>query len=346
MFDTRSIQSEHAIVFLGCGRITRTHSRTLASLAPGLPLFYASRDPAKAQEYCRRFKGVGWFPSYEAALRDTSSTIALIATPPVTHFDLTFNALAAGRHVIVEKPAYLRSADCELVLGAARAAGRQVFIAENYHYKPLARHLRRVIAENAVGDTRLIHINALRTQVSAGWRGDPDLAGGGALFEGGIHWIAFLAGIGLPVRRVTGHRAGEPGRTDLTWLVTFEYANGALGQLWYSWEIPSLLRGLRLSAMYGTGGTVTFETNGLFVLEAGRKRRLTLPAIDDVRGYRAMFTDFLGALRDGREPAYTLAHAQRDLSYIEEITHAGETTCIEAVTQPSLRTPDFERQEG
>jgi len=310
---------DHALVFLGCGRVTRTHSRTLASLVPDLPLFYASRDAAKAREYCRRFRGAGWFGSYEAALRDPRSTIALIATPPGTHFDLTFCALAADRHIVVEKPAYLHAEDCELVRSAATTAGRQVMVAENYHYKPLAQHLRRIIADGSLGDLRLLHVNALRTQDPKGWRGDVCLAGGGALFEGAIHWISFLADIGLPVRRVTGHRAGKPHDMDLTWLVNFDYANGAIGQLWYSWEIPSLLRGLRLSALYGTAGTVTFETNGLFVLEAGRKRRLTLPALDDIRGYRAMFTDFFDALRAQREPAYTLGHAQRDLGYVEAL---------------------------
>ncbi len=132
---------------------------------------------------------------------------------------------------------------------------------------------------------------------------------------------------------MTGRPAGPAHGIDLTWLVTFEYANGALGQLWYSWEIPSLLRGLRLSAIYGTAATVTFETNGLFVLEAGRRRRLTLPGIDDVRGYRAMFTEFLDAIRGNREPAYTLDHARRDLACIESLCR----TPVRSGERPTLK---------
>ena len=58
--------------------------------------------------------------------------------PPRFHLDLTLQALAAGKHVLVEKPAFLRMEDYETVLEARDRAARVVLVGENDHYKPLA----------------------------------------------------------------------------------------------------------------------------------------------------------------------------------------------------------------
>ena len=102
-------------------------------------------------------------------------------------------------------------------------------------------------------------------------------------------------------------------------VVVLEYAGGAVGTLYYSWEIGSPLRGLRVSTLYGTEGAATFESNGLFLAVRGRgRRRLTIPNPGDLLGYRAMFRDFLDTLRTGREPRFGLAAARRDLELVEE----------------------------
>ena len=87
----------------------------------------------------------------------------------------------------------------------------------------------------------------------------------------------------------------------------------------------SPLKGLRLSAIYGTAGTATFESNGLMLAVRGKRRRLRVPDPRDLLGYRAMFEDFLGALREGREPRFTLAMAQRDLELVEAIYASAES---------------------
>ena len=57
--------------------------------------------------------------------------------------------------------------------------------------------------------------------------------------------------------------------------------------------MPSLLRGLRLSKLYGRDGIITFESNGAFVLARGKGLpRLLMPGIRDIRGYQAMYRDF------------------------------------------------------
>ena len=306
------------IAFLGCGAVTRAHTRTLRAIDADVRLFYASREASRAVELNARSQGSGAFPSYASALEDPRVDTVLVATPPAHHLDWTLRALEAGKHVIVEKPPFPRAADFSAVDDAARRASRQVFVAENYYYKPVLRTLRVMLRDGVIGQPRFLDITALKTQRAEDWRDDPDLALGGALYEGGIHWIAFLAGLGLDVASVHGFRPGNATGLDREMLVVVRYVEGAVGALFFSWAIPSLLKGVRLSHIYGTHGSIRFESNGLFVLALGRRRQLKFPGVRDLTGSRAMFRDFLTAIRAGGEPEYTTALARRDLELVED----------------------------
>ena len=97
---TRPVQ----IAFIGCGFITGVHSRNLRALGGDIVRRYASRDPARSDSMCRRWGGAGTFPDYASAIADPAVDAVVIAVPPKFHLDLTLQALAAGKHVLVEKP--------------------------------------------------------------------------------------------------------------------------------------------------------------------------------------------------------------------------------------------------
>jgi predicted dehydrogenase len=139
------------IAFLGCGFITAVHSRHLRALDSDIVRGYASRDTARADAYCRRFQGVFRHDSYEAAIADPTIDAVVIAVPPRFHLDLTLRALRAGKHVLVEKPAFLRLDDYRTVQAARDDADRVVLVGENDHYKPLAKTLRSLLASGDIG---------------------------------------------------------------------------------------------------------------------------------------------------------------------------------------------------
>jgi predicted dehydrogenase len=222
-----------------------------------------------------------------------------------SHLELT---LPRCRRQIGSKP----PVPAQKIAEAARAAGKQVFVAENYQYKPLLRRIRGLLADGVIGDPLFIHVNAIKKQTSEdGWRAEH-----GALYEGGIHWIDFMESLGLTVRGVRGVRSrglAPSGRDG-----DLRLRGGPVGMLSYSWEVPSSGKGLRLSKIYGRAGTITFETNGLWVLLHGKKTRLYIPGLRDLAGYRAMWADFVQAWKAGTEPAMTLRQARRDLELVEE----------------------------
>jgi UDP-N-acetylglucosamine 3-dehydrogenase len=305
------------IAILGSGAAARLHTRVLARVAPEITRVYASRDADRADAFARELGGRAIAGGYEAALSAPDVDAVCVLTPPHLHLELSRQALSQGKHVIVEKPAFPRSSDCDLVAADAARASRHVYVAENYYYKPLAERLRQVLREGMIGEPRFLLVNALKEQRTSGWRDDPTATGEGALFEGGIHWISLLAHLGLAVRRVRGARPGPRAGLDRNMLVVFEFERGAVGSLAFSWETKSLLRGLRLSLIYGTEGTVAFESNGLFLVVLGRKKRLYLTGRSDLLGYAAMWRDFLRGMRAGQPPRYDLTMAREDLAHVE-----------------------------
>src|SRR6185503_1393974 len=265
------------LALLGCGAIARRHARTLGRFGSRVRVAFASREAARAEAFRRECGGFASFASYDAALGSSDVDAVLVTTPPAQHLELVLGALRAGKHAIVEKPAFLHSADADQVAEAAAAAGRQVLVAENYAYKPLTRTLCRLLEAGEIGPTRLVRLSALKHQTTPDWRGSAELAGGGALFEGGVHWVNLLAWLGGEIVDVQGYRPGRPEGLERTMVVVVRFANGAVGSLHHSWEAPARLQGISFSQIIGERGTISFESNGLLVLLNGRRRRVLLP---------------------------------------------------------------------
>ncbi|MGH9218574.1 MAG: hypothetical protein ACRD1W_04700, partial [Vicinamibacterales bacterium] len=86
-----------------------------------------------------------------------------------------------------------------------------------------------------------------------------------------------------------------------------------VGSLYYSREIPSMLKGLRLSKLYGRRGIITFESNGVIVFARGHGMpRVIFPGFRDLRGYQAMYRDFRNAIASGTVPEMSLERAIED----------------------------------
>ena len=325
------------IAFLGCGFITGVHSRHLKRLGDAVVCSYASRDGEKAERYRRLYLGRTHYTGYTRALEDPAVDAVVIAVPPRFHLELTLQALAAGKHVLVEKPAFPRIGDFEIAQAARDQTGRMVLVGENDHYKPLVGCLRRLLREGAIGDLLMAHFTTLlrRFKAADDWRNDEALGGGDAFFEEGIHWLHLANSLGPVITEAHGFRPPVrpegPDTRAKSMMVAFRYDTGAVGALYYSREVPSLLRGLRLSKLFGRGGIISFESNGACVLVRGREgTRLLLPGLRDMRGYQAMYRDFVEAIREGRTPQMSLETAMADQRLMDQIY----TTADSAASAP------------
>lgn len=196
------------------------HSRHVRALGSTIACAYASRDGAKAEAFSRRHGGFAHYGSYAAAIADPGIDAVVVAVPPAFHLGLTLDALAAGKHVLVEKPAYPTTHAFHQAIDARDRAGRVVLVGENDHYKPLAVRLRTILAEGAIGDLVFAHFTTLAHRLKAAddWRNDEAMAGGDAFFEEGIHWLHIASSLGpasppfrgFNPRRLPRARTGGP----------------------------------------------------------------------------------------------------------------------------------------
>ena len=316
------------VAFLGCGFITAVHAKVLRRLGHDeVVCSFASRNRAKAEAYRTTVGGRTAYGGYEAAIDDSAVDAIVVAVPPNQHLALALAGLAAGKHVFVEKPAFPTMDDYRTVREARDRAGRVVIVGENDHYKPLAVLLRRLLAEGTIGDLVFAHFTTIthRLKRADDWRNDERLAGGDAFFEEGIHWLHLANSLGPSITTIHGYRpavaASASGDVRVkSMLISFRYDNGAVGSLFYSREIPSLFKGLRLSKIFGRKGVITFESNGaVLVTRSGGVPRVRFPGFRDIRGYRAMYRDFAAAIRDGRQPEMSLERAIEDHRLMDQV---------------------------
>ncbi len=317
------------VAFLGSGHIAGVHARHLRG-SSDVRVSFASRDRAKAEALRSRRGGERAFGSYDEALAAPDVDAVVVAVPPARHRALASAALAAGKHVLVEKPAFPHLADYDEVAAERDRAGRSVLVGENDHYKPQVATLRQMLASGIIGELVMVNLVTVadRPKTAGDWRNDEALAGGDAFFEEGIHWLHVAGALGPRLVAATGLRptraADATGDTRArSMVVGLTYDNGATGALLYSREVPSLLRGLRTSKLFGREGVISFESNGAGVVARGRGRpRIHVPGpaeLVDVRGYRAMYADWVRAIREGRQPEMSLERAREDHVLMEMV---------------------------
>ena len=304
-----------ALVVLGCGWIARRHARAARRLR--LPVIFASRDVALARAYAREFGGVGAYGDYDNALRDPRARAAVVCTPHDRHLDDVLQALAAGRHVLVEKPLARTLDEADRMIDAAARAGRVLMTAENFRFMPAFRWVRCALDARLLGELRELHLIARGWRRHAGWRLTSD-AGGGALIDGGIHYVHALRWWGGEVRRVfalrppqtLGDMAGEDAVDVLA-----ECDGGAIGVLANSLAAPGVSR-FQWSSVTGTRATCFVDNRGRWVLIRGRDGVRARLFWRDTRGHEAMLGAFGEAMTSGRVSEMDGAEGRRDLAVV------------------------------
>jgi predicted dehydrogenase len=281
-----------------------------------MPVVFASRDLARARAYAREFGGVAAYGAYEEALRHPGARGAVICTPHDRHLPDALSALAAGRHVLVEKPIACTLDEADEMIGAAAGAGRVLMVAENFRFMPGFRAVRRLIDEGVLGALRELHLIARGFRRRSGWRSTPGAAGG-ALIDGGIHYVHALRWWGGEVRRLFALRPPQTldmaGEDAVDVLAQLE--GGAVGLLSNSLAARGVPR-FQWSSVTGNRGTCFVENRGRIVLargEAGLRMRVFRR---DARGHAAMLKAFDLAMTAGRAEEMDGEAGRRDLAVV------------------------------
>lgn len=166
----------------------------------------ADTVPGRAREVADRFGVPEAYGSLADMLADADIDAVANLTPIPAHADTSLEILAAGRHLVTEKPLATTMADADAIEAAARSAGVLVVCSPPNMIHPARREARRLVAAGAVGQVALAKVRASHAGPAAmSWPLDPAWfyqAGSGPLFDIGVYGIDELTGILGPARRV------------------------------------------------------------------------------------------------------------------------------------------------
>jgi scyllo-inositol 2-dehydrogenase (NADP+) len=174
---------------LGFGAIGAAHARAVRE-TPGLHLVaVCDRDPARAAMALDADPGARVHADSHRLLDDPDVHVVVVSTPPDSHAEWAMAALERGKHVVVEKPMAMTTAECDILLDRARAAGLTLSVYQNRRFDPDYRLIRDAVRDGRVGD--VFHVEAFVGGYGHPcnyWHSDASVSGG-ALFDWGSHVI-------------------------------------------------------------------------------------------------------------------------------------------------------------
>ncbi len=229
------------IAIIGCGGVTlQNHLPGLALCPEARLVALCDSDPATL-ERARQQTGITLASTkHEEIVRRDDVNAVVIATPNFTHAPIALAAIAAGKHVLCEKPIAMNYGEARSMAEAAEKAGVRHMTAFTYRFVPAMRYLSHLVQRGDVGQP--YHYRSCRLQDwgtrNLGWRQVKKLGGTGELGDMLSHRIDFAHLLVGPMRRLVANakrlhsiRQGSPSDVDDWVAILSEFANGATGAL-------------------------------------------------------------------------------------------------------------------
>lgn len=260
---THAVTRPLGVAVIGCGLIGTRRARTAAAHADTQLRVTVDEDIGRATALAA--DGCDTSADWRVAVSRSDIDIVVVATPNGRLAEITMAALAAGKHVLIEKPMGRSLDEARRIADAAAASDRVLQIGFNHRYHPAIRRAAQAVHAGSLG--RLISLRARyghggRPGLEREWRSDPELAGGGELIDQGVHvadllhWLA-----GMPTRAFALTRTAvwpiAPLEDNAYGLLEFD--DGAVAQLHVS---MTQWRNLFSLEVHGERGAVIVEGLG------------------------------------------------------------------------------------
>ncbi len=308
---------------LGAARIAPSALIRPARVVDGVRVTaLAARDQARAARFAAKWDIPTVHADYAALVDDPAVDAVYIPLPNSLHAQWTLKAIAAGKHVLCEKPFTSNAAQSEEVADATAGSGLVVMEAFHYRYHPLMRRVLGLIADGAIGRVRRVEtelsfplprFNDIRYRL--------DLAGG-ALMDAGCYAVHCLRQLGPGEPEVISARAQlrSPG-VDRAMTASLRFPDGAAGRVTCSmWSRRLLGVSARVFGDAGELSVFNFVAPHVFhrlsVRTAERRWHERVPGEPT---YVCQLRAFAAAVRDGGEVLTPAADAVNTMRLIDAI---------------------------
>jgi predicted dehydrogenase len=300
------------IAVLGLGHWGPNLVRCLNEL-PEFQLAYAcDLRPEALDRIARRYPSIPRTTRFDEILSDPRIEAVAIATPVSTHSPLASAALAAGKHVFVEKPLAASTREAEALIALARAQRLTLMPGHTFLYSPAVNLVRKLIASNALGDIYFVSMS----RVNLGQH-QPDVS---VVWDLAPHDFSILRyWLGEEPTRIVALSRGciVPETPDVAF-INLEFPSGTIAHVELAWLAPSKLR---RTAVVGAHKMVVYDDTGsepVRIFDSGvdpldpisfgehqlsyRAGDIVSPRVDAVEPLSLELRDLYGAVRHGTTP--------------------------------------------
>lgn len=282
----------------------------------------AARDPARARAYAGKHGIPTVHPTYEALLADPTIDAVYNPLPNGLHAEWTLKALAAGKHVLCEKPFTSNADQAREVAAAATAAGLVVMEAFHYRYHPLAERMRSIAHSGVLGE-----ITEVRTALCFPLPRFSDIRyrfdlGGGAMMDAGCYALHALRLLGPGEPEVVSATAALRSPViDRAMSADFRYPGGARGHLEASmWSRRLLQVSARVTGERGELKVLNFVAPHLFHrLSLTVDGTTTHQRVPGEATYTHQLRAFAGTVLRGEPNLTTAEDAVRTMTLIDQV---------------------------
>ena len=250
----------------GCGVIAKTHAMALEQVEGAVLTACADLNRASAEAFASKW-GIRCVNCWQDLVTDNEIDVVCICTPSGTHGLLAVEALNAGKHVVVEKPMAINSAQCQQIIEAAENAKGKITVISQLRTSADIIRAKKLLSSGALGKILLcqLHMCYYRPEsyYDGSWRGTKEMDGGGALMNQGIHGIDILHYLMGPVKQLRSvvRTLMHDIQVEDTAVAALEFENSALGVITASTAThPGFDREIRI---YGTNGALEFREDKL-----------------------------------------------------------------------------------
>ncbi|HWB86687.1 MAG TPA: Gfo/Idh/MocA family oxidoreductase [Bryobacteraceae bacterium] len=318
---------------IGCGMIGRKRAAALSGCAITV---CCDVDSARAQSLAANLPQATGITDWRTAVRSADVDLVVVATSHDMLAGIAAEAAAAGKHVLVEKPAGRRAAELDAVAEAACRSGALVRVGFNHRYHRAFRKAREIFESGALGELMFIrgrYGHGGRPGYEKEWRADPERSGGGELIDQGVHLIdlsRWFLGDFASIRGCARTFFWDMPVEDNGFLL-LETVRGQVAFLhtgWTEWknlfsfEIAGRVGKLEVSGLGGSYGTERLTWYRMSP-EMGPPETLAweYPMADD--SWQAECAEFLEDIALHRVPRPGIADAQAALRIVEEVYQEG-----------------------
>ena len=288
------------IGILGAARIAPSAIIFPAQATGHLLVAVGARDKARAAEFAKQYQIEKAYGSYQEVIDDPNVDVVYNALHNGGHGPWNIKALAAGKHVLSEKPSASNAAEAKEVAAAVSKSGKVFMEGFHYYYHPVFQRLLEIIKSGEIGEVIKVE-SALLTPMpdKSDLRLNFDLAGGSLMDVGcyALHsqrMISQLIAGGEPT--VVNTEANAPdGKLDTKLNVQLKYPNGVAAIAKGDFESPAFDAPLTVTGSKGSVHLPNFVVTGwdprVIVDVAGNKRVEHLPSLSTYTYQLMAFAD-------------------------------------------------------